>query len=416
MNRPLLFAALAVSLAGNAWYLIAAAPRPATATSAEAPAALSATKSVPGAPAARSASPSTAGVPDDKTATEAAGPRGLTWRTPTTDDEFRALADDLRAAGFPSHVINRVVSDLYEQRRRAESPTAKVPFWQRRALQKEVQEYERATAKNLEAILGPDARRSARLDALTRARQYGSLSDAKIDAIAGIERDYREMQNDVFRPEVGGVIDDWAAIQKQRNLLKSEQRADLEKILTPAELAEYEMRNSDAARSVAWGLRELNVTPAEFASLYEIQRDFDAGNTPLSGRVTAEQMTARENAEQARLERVRGVLNDERFYAYLSATNPGYRALVGLAKDYPSVTPAGAYQVMQLVSSIQRERNTLFAAGGARTPEAVQAAYAAWNARLEALIGPAAAAAYRKTMYGRAMVAPTMGRPGTPRG
>lgn len=417
MNRPLLFAALAVSLAGNAWYLIAARPRTAAATAAEARAASSSAQIVPRAPVAQPGSPSTGGA-EAKAAADAAGLRGLTWRTPTTDDEFRALAADLRAAGFPSRLITRVISELYEQRRRAESPLAKLPFWQRRTAQKEMQEYSRQTAKNLEAILGPDARASARLDAVARARQYGNLPDAKIDAIAAIERDYQEMQSDMMRSQGGETFnfEEWGARQQQRNLLKSEMRADLEKILTPTELTEYELRNSDAARTIAYGLRDLSVNAAEFAALHEVQRAFEAANPPLTGQVTIEQVTARQNAEQARLDQLRSVLADDRFFTYLAATNSEYRAITTLAKQFPSVTPATAYQALQLSTQVQQERSRLATSGALRTPEAIQTAYAGWNARLEALLGAEAAATYRKGPYGRAFNPPNVTRSTPPRG
>jgi hypothetical protein len=416
MNRPLLFVALAVSLAGNVWYLIAAGPRPATPPPAEALVAPVAANKAPVSSVAAVVSPTTGGAAASAP-TDEAPLHGFTWRTPTTDDEFRALAANLRAAGFPAGIVYRVISELHEQHRRAESPLAKLPFWQRRAAQKEMQEYDRETKQQLEAILGPDARPSARLDAVARVRQYGNLPDAKIDAIAAIERDYREMQSDVVRSAGDSFnVEDWSARQSQRNLLKAEMRADLEKILTPAELAEYEMRSSDSARSIAYGVRDLSVNATEFAALYEVQRAFDAANPSLSGRVTPEQFAARQQAELARFEQMRAVLADERFYIYLAASNADFRGLTALTKQFPTVTPAAAYQALQLRYEMQQARNSLASSGALRTPEALQAAYAGWNARLDALLGPEAAAAYRKTNYGRTFNAPNVVRSATPRG
>lgn len=411
MNRTLLFALAGLSLAGNAWFLIARARE-----SAASPGASSATAAI-ATPHGRTASPAApngtfpaASANETKsTPADAVAPRGVTWHAPTTDDEFRTFASDLRAAGFPPHVINRVVTELYQQRRRADSPIAKLPFWQRRTAQKEMQDYDRATAKNLETILGPDARQSARIDLVTRARQYGTLPDAKIDALAAVERDYQDMQRDLVRNPDGTFFDpeQWSERQQQRDLLKTEMRTDLEKILTPAELADYELRNSDAARSIAFSVREVAVNAAEFASLYEMRRAFDAANPPLTGRVTPEQVAARQTAELGYYEQVRTALPDDRFYDYLAATQADFRNLRALTKQFPSVTPAAAYQAMQLRYEMQRTRSTLFGPGGASNPESIQAAYANWNTRLDALLGTEAAAAYRKTNYGRMFVAPT---------
>ncbi|MBI2512048.1 MAG: hypothetical protein HYV96_08715 [Opitutae bacterium] len=407
MNRTLLFALLGLSLVGNTWFLFARAREAAAPPDGDraAPAAVA-----PGVRGASAATPPKAATAAAKTGEpDAVAPRGLTWHAPTTDDEFRALVNDLRAAGFPSPIINRIVTELYQQRRLAESPEAKVPFWQRRTTQKEMQEYRREIARALEAILGPDARRSVQIDAVTRARQYGNLADTKIDAIAAVERDYQEMQTDLSRNQDGMFFnsDEWAARQQQRSLLKTEMRADLERILTPAELADYELRNSDTARSLSFAVQNIAVNAAEFAALYEIRRAFETANPALIGRVTTEQMTARQAGELAAFEQARALLADDRFYGYLAATNYEFRNLAGLTKQFPSVTPAVAYQALQLRYEVQQARNSLATAGAQNTPESLAAAYAGWNTRLEALLGPEAAAAYRKTNFGRTFVAPT---------
>jgi hypothetical protein len=417
MKRTVLFALLGLSVAGNAWFLLARAREPGAAAPPE-NASIRAANTPAASASANSPSAAKADLRAAKAAeTDTALSRGITWRTPTTDDEFRTLANDLRAAGFPPQVISRVVRELYQQRRRAESPEAKAPFWQRRAAQKEEQEYNRATTKALDDILGPDARRSASLDAVTRARQYGNLPDTKIDAIAAIERDYQDIQRDQNNAITSG--EEWSARQQERTLIKAEMRADLEKILTPSELADYEMRNSDTARSLSHAVQNVSMNAAEFASLYEARRAFEAANPQLLGRVTMEQVAARQAAESAYFERARALLADDRFYTYLAATDFDFRNLSGLTKQFPTVTPAAAYQAFQLRQEVQQARNTLFGSGAANTPESVAATYASWNARLDALLGPDAAAVYRKTNYGRMFVAPTrrsVNRSAPPRG
>ncbi|WP_415909100.1 hypothetical protein [Oleiharenicola sp. Vm1] len=408
MNRPLLFIALAVSLAGNAWYLVAAKPRLAAATAA----APSATKSVPGAPVARSASLSAAGVPEDKTATDAAGLRGLTWHTPTTDDDFRALAAELRAAGMPSRLIYTVLSELYSQQAIAASPLARTPYWQRRAVEqsKEMMELRAQIDTKLRDLLGPDARLSARIDPVQRARRYGDLPDAKIDALAQIERDYQEMRSDVYRTTGSGAftLEEWAAQQKQTNLLKDELRADVAKILTPAELAAYELRNSDTARLVANAMRDIALTPEEFAAVYAARQALDAATPPVTGVISGEQALKRREAQAAYAEAVKGALQDDRFYQFLAATDADYRTVMNLSAQFPQVTPAASYQVMRLKNEMDQARVALFRSSPSM--EAIQTAYAGWNARLDTLLGAPAADAYRKTQSGRTFSPPVIRR------
>lgn len=411
MKRPLLFALLGLSLAGNLWFLLATRDPSSAPASAASPAAKNS------APHALATAQATAAA-DAKSATDEAAPpaspRGITWRTPRTDDDYRALAADLRAAGFPSRLIYRVLAGLHRQQHLPDSPLGKAPYWQRTAVtfSKEMQVFEREAHDQIAELLGPDGRPSAQLDAVTRKRRYGSLSDAKIDAIAQIERDYQEMQGDIYR-DARNVPDDFATVQKQSNLLGSEKTADLAKILTPAELAEYQLHNSNASQRTASLARNVTLSNEEFAALVRARDTFENTSPTLTGTITPEMMQQRQAALAAYYEQMRAALPDERFYDILQQADPGYRAIAGLGAQFPSVTPAAAYQTLQLQHEAQSARTALLR--GRPTPEQIQSAYATWNARLDALLGAEAATAYRKTPQGsRAFNPPEVRRTGTP--
>lgn len=411
MKRPVLFGLLGLSLAANAWFLLSApssrAPR------AERGAASRATRDLP-APAGTKAA-ATAQTPPAATApggaAEAPVPaRGLVWRTPATDEDYRQLAADLRAAGFPSRLIYRVLADMHLQQRLSESPLAKAPFWQHIAAGQsaEMQAFYREQHTRIADLLGPDGRPSARLNAVTRKRQYGSLSDAKIDAIASIERDYQEMQSDVYRSG-GMVLSDFATIQKQAGLLSSEKLGDLTRILTPAELEEYQLHNSESSRRTATLVREVPLNAVEFAALVRAREAFDATQPVAGGSFTPEMLLQRQAAQAAYYEQMRAAVPDGRFHEILEHTDTGYRVLSGLRAQHPAVTPAVAYQALQLQNEMQQARAALLR--NRPTPGAIQSAYATWNARLDQLLGPAAGAAYRKTTPGRAFIPPATGAP-----
>lgn len=408
MNRPLLFSFLGLSLFGNAWFLFAAREPAATSTlalpSAQAPAAKNAAPVAAGStpPPATTGASSAPGDP-----ASAAAPRGLVWRTPRSDDDYRALAADLRAAGFPSRLIYRVLADLHLQQRLAERALAKVPYWQRTAVEQspEMRTLRRAASDRIAELLGPDGRPSARLNAVTRKRQYGSLSDAKIDAIGEIERDYQEMQSDVYGPGSVMAIEDFSAQQKQVALLRAEKLADLAKLLTPSELAEYQLHNSDAARRTAMSVRDVPLAADDFAALVRARETYDAVNVPGAANFTPEAQQRLQAAQAAYYEQMRAILPDGRFYDILANSDPGYRAIAGLRTQFPIVTPAAAYRALQVRNEAQQDMATLMR--DRPTPETIQSTYAAWNSRLDAVLGAEAAAAYRKTSQGRIFNAPT---------
>lgn len=412
MIRFVLIVLLGLSLAGNVWLFRtgrAAAPENSPAQSA---AIATARPSTPPAKTGAAASPAL------ETAKSAIGAKGFVWRAPKSDDDFRRLADDLRAAGVPSRLIYAVVQELYSARELAASPLASAPYWQRRVVEqsKEMQDVYRRIEAQAAEFAGPDGRLSARLDAVARARRYGDLPDAKIDAIAALERDYSEMESDSYRATGNGAFtaEEWEAKQKEIKLLKGEKRTDLAKILTPDELAAYDLRNSDTARQLASSMRNVDLRPDEFTSLYAARQAFDAANPQFTGLVTPEMMQQRRAAQTTYNDAVKGVLNDDRFYQYLAATDADYRTALNLGAKYPQVTAPVAYQVSQLKGEIESTRTALFRS--TPTPDAIQSAYANWNARLDTLLGPTAAAEFRQTQTGRVFNPPTMRRTATPAG
>lgn len=416
MSRPLLLALLGASLTANA-VLYVAAPRATPALNLE--------PKNSAAPARRAFS---AGTPPSASANATAAEstaspapaeplRGITWKSPQNPEDYSRLAADLRAAGFPPHLIYSTLTSLYRVREMRHMPSAKVPYWQRNGAQvvKDNEEFFRTVQATTESLFGSIARPFERLDAAARERKYGNLPDAKIDALTALERDYQEMRRDALALNAERVAtyspEDWATRQKQDNLLESEKLTDLAQILTPDELTEYEMRNSRASQAVAHAVRDLPITESEFAALFAARKAFDAANPVLAGRVTTEQMQQRQAAQTAYIDQARAVLPDDRFYTFLESADPNYRDFAKLRADHPAVTPVASYQAYQLHQEIQQSMRTIFQ--NKPTPEAIVATYAEWNARLDATLGKTAADAFRKTSQGRTFSPPAMRPPAT---
>ena len=402
MFRPLLIVLLGASLVANAW--LALTPRTAPAPTNPAP-----PTAAPATAASTPRAASTVNSPGASAATAAAdptAPRGFTWRTPASDDDYRRLADDLRAAGFPPRLIATLVRDLYTQHAINRLRPEGTPFWQQYSTErsKEIQAAYRDLQPKLDALLGPDARPSLLLDPVSRQRRYGNLPDAKIDAIATIERDYTDMQQDVYRStsREGLSVDAFQSQREQTKLINAEKLADLAKILTPAELADYERHNSETTSGLARSLSGLEVTPEQFAALYPLRRAYDEANQPFNGVIAPEVMARRLAAQSTYFDTARTVLPADTFYAFLKNSDSNFRQLAQL----PNTSPAGAYEAWTLQQEFTQRMSQFRTTRP--SPDQVQALYTDFNTRLDRALGAEAAAAYRKTPRGRMFNPPQM--------
>ncbi|MDQ5978262.1 MAG: hypothetical protein QG602_1236, partial [Verrucomicrobiota bacterium] len=191
-------------------------------------------------------------------------------------------------------------------------------------------------------------------------------------------------------------------LMQTQQLMEQEKLADMAAVLTPEELVQYEMRNSSAARTLINNLRNVDISEAEYARLYQAQKAFSEAN-PRRSTMDAATFAQRQTAQLALNEEARAVLGETRFYAYIEGSDYQYANVAKAFTDNPTVTPAISYQVYQLQNEVQA-----FMSQASRTGPPAQekinemrTAMESYNARLETLIGAEAAEAYRKQGNGR---------------
>lgn len=407
--KQALIVALFVSLAANLW-LAWSAQRPPN------PVAPPETKAGGGAVVASTPSAALANVAPAVADASTRSSSGVMWRELRTEDDYRRMADELRAAGFPAHLVYRVLQDVYDQKLRLESPIVKTPFWQRRSVASSAaaQEHEKQREARVEALF-PGVARAEKVDPSWRVRRYGDLSDEKIAAISAVERDYSEMRRSLPSPFQGGRVsaDAMTARLQQNELLEAELRADLAKVLTPAELEAYELRSSKSAQTTARMLQDVTLTADEFAALSHAREAYDAimtqRNSPSGG---GDLMRRQGEAQTAYVEQLRATLTDERFYTALEGFDSTYRAVAALGTRFPSVTPAKAYEAMQVRDQMRLALSSLAASGPTR--DGIEAEFSRWNARLDTVLGTEAATAFRQTRTGQEFLSPGMRRANPP--
>lgn len=395
--KPLLFVLLAASLAANVVLALRTkspvAASPASTTS----------------PAIRASSPpavADAARPAGTTDVKAAPVASATpvWKPVANDADLHRLVTDLRGAGFPPAVIRAVVGQLLNDRFASRQPGAGQPFWKQGVPTPETIAAQNALQKErqalFESLLGADARPSATMDMTSRQRRYGHLSDEKLDAVARIERDYGEMNAELWARRRGNASGDGLSVRQGQQMMEEEKLADLATVLTPDELAQYEMRNSATARTVMNNLHKVEISEREYAQIYAAQKDLDAAYSTSAGAVNFAQRQADQLVVH---EKARAVLGEERFYSYLEGADMNYAQAAKTFSAFPAVTPEKTYAVYQLQIELQGIVGQL-TRDGPLSPEKiaeVRKTSDAYNAQLEQIVGPDAAEAYRKLTMGR---------------
>jgi hypothetical protein len=273
-------------------------------------------------------------------------------------EEPATLIARLRAAGFPPGVIRAVVSSeigaRYDERIRAlQEPDPNTPFWKLRPnffmhgdkRFEEMNKLYRERSRVLRELFKDDFFATDDVSAGQR-RHYGNLSRSKIDVIQRIEDDYTEMM-DAIRAAMQGIV-----LPEDRDklaLLAREKRADLAAVLTPDELADYELRTSPTTNMLKSRLGAFEPTEAEFRALYQAQQ---ALNGKFPGSFNSIDQETRMTAQQSYQDQLRAAFGEARYATYLRDTSSEYQQLNRIAQrqNLPRETAPQAFNVRDSVA------------------------------------------------------------------
>lgn len=288
-----------------------------------------------------------------------------TWSHLNAADDA-GLVNRLRTAGFPPNMILALVNlrlraryaDLFKRLR----PPIDYPYWRKNYNQNNLSLEDRAARRSLEReiaderrkLLGTDSDLAPTEENMRRERLYGNIPVAKTDQLETILRDYGDMAS-LVREQSKGII--LPEDREQLALLEKEKRADLVALLTPAELAEYDMRASPTAQSVRGRLRNFNPTEEEYRAVVAVQLDFDRRYGP-SNLLSAEQQAQKAGAEKQLNAQIKASLSPERFAEYEVKTDPSYYSMAGLVARY-KVTGTTTDALVAAQRDLAQRYNTL---------------------------------------------------------
>jgi hypothetical protein len=327
------------------------------------------------------------------------------WSTLDAGGDLPALIARLRALGYPASVIRSIISAQISERydvrmRRINENDPNTPFWKLRTSfygmgdkrLEELNQLQRERSQLYRQLLAdPFFVSDAEVSAGQR-RQFGNLSRQKIDVLRQIEDDYMEM-NSAIRAAMGGI-----SLPEDREklaLLAREKHADLAAVLTPEELADYEMRSSQLTTRLRSMLGTFDPTEAEFRAIYQAQQSV---NEKFAGGDSGAQYQQRQNVQQAFYDQLKASLGEARFADYTRELDREYQQLSRLAQR-EKLPAATAIQAFSLRESIAQESNRIFDdASLSNDQKRTALQLLAQNARAQFVgtLGPSVGAAYVK--------------------
>jgi len=257
-------------------------------------------------------------------------------------DDPAAVRDQLRALGLPEDVVRGMLHVIVYKRthalQQAVSRSQAKPgvFWQiqpgmfsidqmTKDQRKALRESMRSASDEMEKLMGPDPEDQ-------NSYRTNFLPADKAAKVRDLERDYSDLRADVVAEAHDFRV---PADEQQMAYLEKEKRADLAALLTPQELADYDLRNSPTANRLRFQLQNqgFDASETEYKEIYATQKAIDdqfANNGPVSGNRVQAYQQAQEQANQ----QLRAELGEARYADYVHSQDPDYRALESAAKRF----------------------------------------------------------------------------------
>jgi hypothetical protein len=180
-------------------------------------------------------------------------------------------------------------------------------------------------------------------------QKYGDIPDEKLRAISEVVGKYNKRNEESMESAAkSGALRDTEAFEKQWKATERQKREDVAKILTPAELFEYDIRTH--SRSLQQDTRLFNVTEQEFRDMFAVWQQtgdrFDDAVIPPEFSTKAE----RDNFRDAQYLQL---LGDERYADYQQAKNPDHIALNRVVLNH-NLSLSAAREVVSVQDDINR--------------------------------------------------------------
>lgn len=265
---------------------------------------------------------------------------------PQTPAEYRELQTRLEQMGLPPQVVRIVLASLINRetdRRLREARGAPGPeeYWRyhfpfsdnvdMQLTMRRISYEQRKLLRDLDL--------DGNWDDDADQRVYGKLPPDKVSQLKRIAADYADMEEQLY---VDARDRNSPEVKARAALLAKEKRADMERALTPGELLEYDMRNSQAAQRLRNRLMRFTITEAEYVAAFPQVRAIveNVGGHELAGGL--EGRRAWERAEKEIDAALRQSLGEARYQELANANDPTFRQTREFVTELKLPPPAAA--------------------------------------------------------------------------
>jgi hypothetical protein len=271
--------------------------------------------------------------------------------------------DKLRALGLSEYLIRMLVRQeldrRYQEREQAQLAKAGNEYWKhdffyarwKNTDPLKMLDLQREKEGELKALLGPERTPEQSYDI-----RYAFLTPAKAEQLRRIDEDYMVL-NQADATFDGIVLPE---DRERLDYLEKQKRSDLAELLTPEELADYDLRSSQTSRALRFQLSAFDASENEFKTLYAIRKAYDERH-PSPPNVLYTPFLGTQKERDALDAEIKTALGDTRYADYKRSQDQDYKILAKLSTrlDLPPEKSIEAYNLkVALEDKIKNVRPT----------------------------------------------------------
>jgi hypothetical protein len=261
------------------------------------------------------------------------------WQDVESTD-FKQYMANLRAIGCPEETIRDLiiaeVNKMFAPRFAAlAAETQRFEHWGRRSKSRDglttqlrgLHEDRRALLRELLGINDDPHARWANIDfdRLREEGKYSFLSAEKQEQVRAIMEKYQQ-QLDQSRGDL-------AVSSDQSKLLREQRQQELAQLLSPEELKELSLRDSNTADSVRSRFGSVDITEAEYRKLFDLRKAYEDAQGAVADYSSPEKMRQRSEARKQLEEGYKTALGEERWTELQRQQDPTWRGLTEIAQQ-----------------------------------------------------------------------------------
>jgi hypothetical protein len=173
-------------------------------------------------------------------------------------------------------------------------------------------------------------------------RQVSFLPESKREAALKILDDFQDRQQEMYAANAG-IWD--AQNRADQKSLEADKMAALAQILSPSELREFELRQSQTASQLASDLRGMNISREEYEAIYDIKKKYGDSVYNYGDLQSKDERKAVEANKEAMKSEMTAALGETKVKEMERASDYYYQQLQRLAKrnDLPAETARKVY-------------------------------------------------------------------------